>query len=350
MKEFTVIVGSIMMTILLFLVSDLTISTFFVYDPDDAKPYLKLDSGWYELKREFVGIDQWGEKVYPVRTDFQGFRTNVRSTIKDKGDVLFLGDSFTYGINGPWEETFVGMFESYSNRSVLNAGVPSYSPTPYLYHYKKVIESKRLLNPHVVIVGLDMSDVADEAMRWRKNESHPINIRTSEYTSKQAQFFSRHLVYTKLIYRYIRSQFTKKTTPKTIFDNEHTAFTWREWDAIDKAYTPIGIDGGFKQINEAMIDIGALAKENGGQLYILIYPHPAQIVHDSKILDWEEYALNLCKNIGCTGVINTFPIFRDIAKSDADWYQTYYIDGDAHFTAKGNEVVFNEIVKQFGHK
>src|SRR5882724_9225945 len=101
---------------------------------DDKKPYLQKDDGWYELKRDFVGADDWGTNIFAVETDQYGFRKG--SNKSGPGDVIFLGDSFAYGINGLWNETFVGMYDLSTSNKVLNAAVCSYSPTPYLHQYK----------------------------------------------------------------------------------------------------------------------------------------------------------------------------------------------------------------------
>src|SRR5688572_13059641 len=106
------------------------------------KPYVQKEHGWYELQPHFVGHDQFGPHVYTVETDAHGFRRQPGVVSPTSYDVIFLGDSFTYGISGPWQETFVGMFASGSSKSVLNGGVASYSPTAYLYQYKKALGAK----------------------------------------------------------------------------------------------------------------------------------------------------------------------------------------------------------------
>ena len=106
----------------------------------EEKPYVKLESGWYELKRNFYGSDQFGNSIIPVRTDAFGFRQALSKSENLKSKVIFLGDSFTYGINLPFEKTFAGIFAEQTKIKILNAGVASYSPTPYLYQYKKALK------------------------------------------------------------------------------------------------------------------------------------------------------------------------------------------------------------------
>jgi hypothetical protein len=346
-KKMIMLVCSTLLMILAVLLCDLVLSSSILDDPDDARPYLRLDSGWYELKRNHLGIDQWGDRIYRVRTDSQGFRTNDRVAMDGNGEVLFLGDSFTYGINGPWDETFVGMYANFSNRPTLNAGIPSYSPTPYLFQYEGVIRSRQVMTQHVVILGLDISDVADEAIRWRPGKTHPIDITWSEQ-SKSGRFFRSHLILTRTIWRSIRNRLAtrEKATPSQIFDTPHASFTWADWNAIDSAFAPLGVGGGIGRIEEVVTKIAALAKDNGGSLYLLAYPHPAQLAHESMSFDWEGFVDSLCVSTECSGVINAFPAFRSLVASESDWYHKYFVDGDAHYNAAGNRVVFNEIVKR----
>jgi threonyl-tRNA synthetase len=124
---------------------------------------LQLNNGWYELKSNFIGKDQYGPNIFPVMTNDYGFRKGPNSPNGGKHEFIFLGDSFTYGINGAWNETFVGIFEAQSGKMVLNAGVSSYSPSAYLFQYKKALKNGALSAKHTVIVALDISDVQDEA-------------------------------------------------------------------------------------------------------------------------------------------------------------------------------------------
>jgi hypothetical protein len=108
------------------------------------KPYVPKAHGWYELRPGFTGFDQFGPYVYAVETDAHGFRQRPGSTAPASYDAIFLGDSFVYGMNGAWEDTFVGMYADESGRRVINAGVSSYSPTAYLHQYRKALAANLL--------------------------------------------------------------------------------------------------------------------------------------------------------------------------------------------------------------
>jgi hypothetical protein len=356
MKDAFLVIFSTIFAFILFFLLDFILSSWSIEDPDQSKPFLRLNAGWYELKKNFEGSDQWGGKKYPLRTDKDGFRINTMGSRKkyEKTVVLFLGDSFTYGINGAWNETFVGMIDSVSEYTIINGGVPSYSPIPYLYTYQKISKLNRLKKSHIVVVGLDISDVADESFRWREGDLYPTDI-SVVYVKEWSilkRFLKDHFLISKKIFRYFRSKLNppipKKvaTDDSLVFNNKHSAFTWKDWKSIENDYAPLGVEKSLQKTKEVMIKIREKVKQNGGEFYILIYPFPAQLKYESKIFSWEGFAHELCEKSSCSGVINTFPKFRELAMNEPNWYRKYYIYGDAHFNKEGNRVLADEILSQ----
>ena len=83
-----------------------------------------FEKGWYELKPSFdqqVFFFQ-NNTSYRVVTDENRYRVSGAKSrcSKDCADLLFLGDSSTFGVNGNWEDTFVGMVESRCSRIQRN--------------------------------------------------------------------------------------------------------------------------------------------------------------------------------------------------------------------------------------
>jgi hypothetical protein len=168
------IAASMLFGVGLFFLADYFVLSHWLVDPDTvvvpppslADPFDHLDRGWYMLKPNLNATLGWGPETYPTRTDSHRFRVDDVAPRSDgAADVIFLGDSFTFGINGAWSTTFVGKFESASGSRVINAGVPSYSPTPYIFQYRRALAANLLKPRHTVVVGLDISDVLDEAGR-----------------------------------------------------------------------------------------------------------------------------------------------------------------------------------------
>lgn len=352
---------SIVVTLLLFFVVDIAFSSSILSSAPseqlapEKKPYLEKDHGWYELKADFTGFDNWGSKIYPVKTDYSGFRVDEQQTGQaPNADVIFLGDSFTYGINGSWSETFVGMLEKQIGRRVINAGVSSYSPTVYLHQYQKALRAKALMPGHTVVVALDISDIQDEATRWDAGSEHPVLLQPVQSKPAEeirlSEKIKARMLFTRRIVGFLKNLKGDPSRNST-FDMARAAFTWQDWKELDKApypngYAPRGVDGGIKHASAQLKKLGQLTNQQGAKLYFLIYPWPAQIKHGTSRMDWEKYVNDRCQELRCAGVINTFPAFREIAAHDTSWYGNYFVEGDVHFNERGNAVVFDEIAKK----
>lgn len=325
--------------------------------------HLEGDNGWYELRKNYQGSDTWGARKYQVWTNSLGFRTSHAGfrEKKTKGDVIFLGDSFTYGTNGPWEETFVGMFEAHSGARVLNAGVSSYSPTAYLHQYRKALRADALASPHTVVVGLDMSDVQDEAGYWIDGDKHP---RKSDQELQYRQefrirpFLVAKLNFTKFIWRlrYIVGASVARSD-EAIFAMPRSAFTFDSWEKLDKdppyadsnGYAPLGVRGGLLRVREKVGEIIRLAGTHNAAVYILVYPWPAQLKYADKF-NWVDFVSGVCREFGCAGVVDTFPRFREMAQKHPHWYEELFVIGDVHFSEAGNRVIFQELVQHLPSK
>lgn len=299
------------------------------------KPYLSKDHGWYELKPNFSGFDQFGPFLYVVETNVQGFRKRPNSSPPLVSDIIFLGDSFTYGVNGAWEDTYVGMFEKDTSLEVINAGVGSYSPSAYLYQYRKALTAGMLKNGHSVVVALDISDVQDEAGIWVDGELHPRKREEELVEGRATKHFPRwsdlknlvndNLPLTTITLKYVRTLLANQVTP--VHSLPRSAFTHANWDDLNsknayspalEGYAPLGVAGGLTKIEEKLKRIVVEGHSYNAKVYILIYPWPAQLTHNDKF-SWSEYVANMCQNISCSGVIDTIPIFRAIALKQADW-------------------------------
>src|SRR5262245_8344319 len=121
-----------------------------------------------------IGIRSWTEhhSLRPGYSDQNfhtssfGLRTPEVAVPKPAGTfrVLLLGDSFTFGYGVKEDEGFARVLERQLRRDanrpieVVNAGVISYCP---LLEYLQYVHHLNLLEPDVVILNFDMSDVQD---------------------------------------------------------------------------------------------------------------------------------------------------------------------------------------------
>lgn len=358
--------GSLLVCLLLdfFIVSKL------LTDPDKVNVGLVQvhGDGWYELKpnlnRSLAG---WGSAIFPVSTDANGFRINDNRNAQGSAKFIFLGDSFTYGVQGQWSDTFVGIFEAQSGAAVVNAGFTSYSPTAYLHQYRRALAAKALAPRHTIVVALDISDVQDEAAVWEAGSEHPQKMPAAlqvfqspavdEHTEFRKMLASRFIA-TKMIYRLVRSSFEKSIDLDLVFTQLRSAFTWRAWTEIEApvdpqsfmwtetlGYQPLGVAGGLAKIRKNMKLLADTGRENGAELWLLIYPWPAQLKFGQAAFDWESFGNELCLEIACRGLINTFPLFRTAAHSNPNWYPQFFVAGDFHLSRTGNQLIADELVK-----
>ena len=91
--------------------------------------------------------------------------------LKKKNRIVFIGDSFTFGVLLDYEFTVPGLADIYFREKgieVLNAGVSSYSPSIYYNKIKFFIE-QGLKFSHIVVF-IDISDIEDEAVVYVTDE------------------------------------------------------------------------------------------------------------------------------------------------------------------------------------
>jgi hypothetical protein len=340
-----------------------------------------LDDGWYSLKENYRGVETFGNIRFDVMTDGNGFR--VGESNHSEYEVLFLGDSFMHGVGVRYEETIPGIFENITSIPALNGGVASYSPLAYMFQYKKALYGRLLKPEHIVIIGIDISDIQDEAAIWKAGTEHPIKRKTDktgqEYSQQQVldddssnawkQFkitVAKKLPLTYRTYALFRQLLIDKSldtenpksnsltynVPSSIVGLARSSPSWVDWEYLNSksldAFLPLGVEGGLSQIEKSVSEIAKLAKKNGGQIVLFTYPWPAQIFHISD----EKFAFNgwvsgLCRRIECLDYIPVYESVTAVALSDPTWYRKFYILGDVHFNALGNRFIAQEIARRF---
>jgi len=357
---------SIAFSIVLFMTLDALILSKVIHT-NQGDCYRKKPFGFYELAENCIGKAGWGNVHYDIYTDQHGFRVGAPKTAFKPGkqrlnSILFVGDSYTFGINGPWKDTFVGMVgESLAAATVFNAGVTSYSPTPYVYALSKAYRNG--IKPNAVIVSIDISDVQDEAAKWDMVDDMPRAIyELPPPPNSLTDTLDNTFPATSLIHHFLRDKVFGHETLKKDYvwngDNKpvlnmaRSAFTYTAAEKLETCgfenlkcgYLPHGVAGGLQKIRTQMQRISELAKVNNAKLYLLIYPWPAQLAYESSVVDWEEFIAGVCAGIRCDGVINAFPHFKEFKKNNLDWYEKLYVQGDMHYSVLGNRMVADEIL------
>ena len=116
----------------------------------DAQLGWKLAPGW-----------QGGHSHYDFEVNYRvnplGFRGNELNFARP-GSVMFLGDSFTFGLGVNDDEVFTEVLSQSTDRNVLNAGVPGYSNDQQLLLLDKLVEYRPAVVMWVVYLGNDLLD------------------------------------------------------------------------------------------------------------------------------------------------------------------------------------------------
>ena len=88
----------------------------------------------HDTKKNLNVTTQYNIFQYKVCTNSFGMRSNCKKLYNEKFyDIMFIGDSFTFGIGLNYEDTFVGLVENSIDKKIGNLGVISYSPTLLLF-------------------------------------------------------------------------------------------------------------------------------------------------------------------------------------------------------------------------
>jgi hypothetical protein len=315
------------------------------------------------------GFNEWGEEAFEVSTNSLGFRDKYKRIIAKESAtrrVLFLGDSFTDGAV-PWDETIIGQLsKTRPDIEFLNGGVGSYSPTNYLSVATELLESGYKLD--LVVVLLDISDIQDEAAIYQDSkEEYPANLTFIEPQFERmsllpaiVKYLLENTLFTRSVIQYINKKFIlhgffylPTSWSSNLFDNPRSAWPYKPQDNINslkgafEGYAPLGVEGGIKKAYSKMSKLSALLSSHNVPLFLVVYPWPGQLAHDSqssKVVSlWRDWC-----NGNCMQFIDTFPDFF-IEKNHCPvefpgcWYNNLFIYGDIHYNTKGNSIVSKKI-------
>jgi len=280
-----------------------------------------------------------------------------------------LGDSFTQGVGVAPEKTFSKQLQGLLNANalegkhyeVINAGIMSYSPSLEYFLLKEIIE---IVQPDLVVVNFDMSDIQDEYLykKYRTTKGIPHHgyrswygglFRLEQYLLRKSVFFSmlHYFIDTKALY------YPRKWVKKIIRGyKKHIIHTYRKKDWItigDIATDRFAIirENPGEYLNEywqeafnALLAMRELAIQHNSRFLIATYPYAAQVndtewVEGRRSWHFEDrlyastYPFDMIRNFASkNGIpfIDTVYAFRS-----ADQGPLYYLY-DGHFTEEGH--------------
>ena len=354
-----------------FLISDFIISRYtnLFHVKKDCFKYTKINHEnkkyySYELEKNCFAIEHKGTTLsYNVITNKDGFRIGKKFKSKNKGKIIFLGDSFTYGFGVNYEESIPGLIDKKTKHEfeIINFAVPGYSPSMNLYKLKKYLDKNKNLKIDKIFYILDLTDVHDESNRWNNINGleMPVIIDSSvekeiekTYEFKKNFRTSRFLSY--LVNKNIRN-LRKKI--KKFFSNSKTdeidykgtlwgSFTHKQLTELEKDSKDIwsvNFDVGVKNIQLKLKEISEIVKPYNTEFYIVIHPWRETLELGQNEFNWEIFANEVCILTACNKLINLFDDIRDIKNRNPNWKSEIYFKKDVHFNKKGNEIYSNRI-------
>ena len=277
-------------------------------------------------------------------------------------DVMFIGDSMTFGVGLDYDKTFVGIVQNQlKDLTIGNMGIESYSPTLYYLKTKKFLEDNFKIKE--LIVFIDISDIEDEFRRFKIHQTLLDNKikNLNEITEKKIieEEVSQKQKPKKNIESILKDKFTFSyrllfeiryfylPQPKYRYRYGYNRSVW----SYDQKLANYDVQLGIKSSIKSMDKLYELLNQNNIKLSVAVYPWVNNLLYDKKnskaVKIWE----NFCKN-KCYRFYNYFDDFFEnknkLSKQDAlRLIKQYYLTGDMHFNFEGNELIAEKIILNF---
>ena len=321
----------------------------------------------HKLNKNIKNYKIWGEELYEVCTDGNGFKISCDDfndkKINKQFDIGIIGDSFTEA--NLYEESFVGLISNqYKNLKIANLGVASYSPSIYYFYIKHLLDEGYSFKH--IIVFIDISDIQDEAIyeekkgkiisKYKLNEqSNQIEKISISRKIKNFIMYNFPFLYSK-IYK-IKSANTLKTEyfknidkDNIIYQKKYPRSSWT-YNKDMKFRKNITVKKMLDKSERYMTSLYNLLKSKNIKLSVGVYPWPGQILWDDKNNLQAKFWYDFCIN-RCDYYFNNFDFFFDYSKKFGKWetIKKFYIINDVHFNKAGHQVIADNFIKKFSQK
>lgn len=295
-----------------------------------------------------------------VRINSVGLRDDeVGEKLKDTLRVLALGDSFTWGFGVESDESWVSLLDRSLREhgkavEVVNGGVPSYSPMlEYLY-----LENHGMaLEPDVVLVAFDMSDLQDDLIyeqtaTWDE-QGDLMSVRGEVSGGKARRLFKSSTIL-KLLRSVFDQVYARMRSGEELSMPQHRDLHYNRF-ALTRDDVPEELSEEHWQRSLAYLDrIHQWAEHNGVHMILVCYPYG----HQASTVEWREgrhhygfgaevvYGDHPARRLGHfaeergTVFVSLFEAFREAADG------SLYFPGDGHFTVVGHELAAGVLEEQ----
>ena len=206
----------------------------------------------------------------PARFNSLGIRDNQEPTTETANEfrIILLGDSVTYGLGVPLENTFAKVLERLLNENdssrryrAYNAGVPAYNTGQA---YRLLTRLVAPLKPDLVV--LNFTPTNDYETPYRLNENGYIEsteLRTEDYQFRVP--FEGSLGRVSSGYRFVAEKIRQRVLRP------------RNEALMERIYAEYREDGeGWRRCKDSLLKIKALCDERGIGLAVFVYPEPTR--------------------------------------------------------------------------
>jgi hypothetical protein len=307
------------------------------------------------------GIRSWtvhhamrpGYRSPNIQTNSFGLRSPEVAVPKPRGTfrILLLGDSFTFGLRASEHDIYARRLEDqlrtrYPSMSleVVNAGVISYCP---LLEYLQYRHHLHVLDPDLVVLNFDMSDVQDQLAYSRDlvrdRDGHPLFVTESSLQSNRPTAMPS-LLFFDWIGRRIRGargrvQSTLEGVP---FVRDQDRYLW----ALDQGPP---MDREAAETMAPIADLQALLESEHIPLVLATYPQPWQVAADATPLPpiRDQYGIGRntvhlndrpFKKLEAFATEHRIPFVNATAAFRADAHPaSLFLANDFHFSPSGHE-------------
>jgi len=239
-----------------------------------------------------VGIRSWtvhhalrpGYNTPNVHTNSLGLRSPEVAIPKPAGTfrILLLGDSFTYGFLAREDEVFARRLEErlrhdgrFKSVEVVNAGVLSYCP---LLEYLQYRNELHILEPDLVILNFDMSDVQDhlEYSRDARWSASGVPLFVTEPSLRKSPSAMPELLSFQWLARKVASarRRIESAAEGVPFTRDQDRYLW----ALDNGPD---MDREARSTMAPIADLSVLLQHHGIPLVLATYPQPWQVAADA---------------------------------------------------------------------
>ena len=325
----------------------------------------------HAFKPNCASIEHWGGDSYGFVTNSLGFRDEkIREVpVADaRPRILILGDSFPEGMTN-WRDSYVGKIAAhFPQYDFLNGGVNGYSSSNYLNTTRIMLAAGVKFDE--VILFIDVSDVQEEAAFYRDIDASGAvtgprkEQRSVSWYATWRVRLAKYLLLTNHLFGLVERFWVGRGYYHLAavqygdpFDMEISAWTYRKVNEIapyPSGYAPLGVEGGIAKERAKMTLLWQELEKRNIPISVVIYPHPAQLVHDvvdsRQVQMLREWCAGKCKRF-----ISMFPAFFAVKEQcprlePGCWYLSYFNFGDWHYNAAGNALVADAVIKSLAEE